>query len=110
MNCRYFVCCDHLVYIDAGYRWAYWYLEYPKIIAKDSPFDVTAVLTCKEYWDYLPDDIGYLSRLMPLVRRFLDDHSGHNLVYAEEEWLLDQEDLGFNYVELDDGQQRQEGF
>ena len=44
MNNLYFACCDCKIYIDAGYRWAYWELEEARIVARRKPVDVESVL------------------------------------------------------------------
>lgn len=37
----------------------------------------------------------------PTGRRFLDEHRGHGIVYIEEEHLIAEESLAFNWTEIE---------
>ena len=107
MNCVYFQCQDHGQYIDAGYRWAYWQLEDPGVVTLGAAIDLPSMLNAEPYWNHREDDDlgekdpGYLDELLPRVRRFLKDHSGHRLVYVDSEWLHQKWGLGYDYRELE---------
>jgi hypothetical protein len=40
VNNRYLACQDCKIYIDVGYRWAYWELEEPGIVARGDVVNV----------------------------------------------------------------------
>jgi hypothetical protein len=88
MNNIYFACRQCRVYVDAGYRHAYWELEEPKIVSRSSVVDAAAVLGARAYWDVRED---WLAQLLPAVRRFLDVHGKHGVR------LGDSEELGLPY-------------
>jgi hypothetical protein len=93
MNDRYFGCEDCKTYIDAGYRWAYWQLEDPRIVSPGEPVVVAQVLQTAPYWDPpLEDQTDWLCKqVLPAVRRYLTEHRGHRLVYLEADMVLDPE-------------------
>jgi len=100
MNSPYFLCRDHGVYIDAGYRWAYWQLEHTGLVTMGTRVDLAAVLSATSYWQPSADEQStYLSDLLPRIRRFLDLHAGHDVVYLDEQWLSEMWELGYDYKE-----------
>lgn len=102
MNCVYFLCRDHGEYVDAGYRWAYWQLEHTGIVELGAVVDVPSLLNAKDYWNFQEkEQSSYLDDLLPRVRRFLNDHSGHQLLYVDEDWLHQKWELGYEYKELE---------
>jgi hypothetical protein len=101
MNNRYFACQTCKTYTDAGYRWARYQLEDPRIVLADQPVDVRAVLDADGYWnppegherDWNCDEI------LPRVRRFLDQHGEHDLIYINRDWDFDPDGLCSDWVE-----------
>lgn len=79
------------MYIDAGYRWAYATLEDTGIVQRGKPVDPTSVLTASEYWNPEPDErTNWLtSEVLPSVRRFLNEHAGHGIVFGEDDMFFD---------------------
>jgi hypothetical protein len=103
VNTLYFRCEDCKRYIDAGYRWAYWSLVAPGIVAQDDfgeggqslPIvSVDAVLKAQAYWDGAAE-APWLAALFPKVKEFLDVHGSHRLSFGDiqrleyppQEWL-----------------------
>ena len=103
MNCRYFACPACRVYLDAGYRWAYWLLEDPGLVKMNSIVDVDAVAGCAEYWN--PPDgersEWLFDRILPAVRHFLNEHRAHGIVYTEEGAICDEDSIYFNWTEIE---------
>ena len=105
MNNLYFACTECKVYVDAGYGWAFWSLEEPGVVCRGRLVCVEAVLSAKDYWtpsrtesaDWLYD------KVLPSVRKFLDRHGRHSIIYgcisdflpADGEGFLDWLQLGF---------------
>lgn len=56
MNSRYFLCRDQGVYIDAGYRWAYWRLEHTGLVTLTAPVDMPSLLAAAPYWQPAADE------------------------------------------------------
>ncbi|MDB5325737.1 MAG: hypothetical protein JWM57_1306 [Phycisphaerales bacterium] len=87
MNNLYFACSDCKVYVDAGYRWAYWTLVHPGIVTHFQPVDVDRVLNASEFW-LPPQDatLGWLyDDVLPELRRFLAEHQSHHLVFCDRD-------------------------
>lgn len=85
MNFRYFACPTCRKYTSAGYRWAYWELEYPGLVEPNKSVDVAAVLCASKYWNP-PADSGsnwLYEEVLPLVKTFLAEHCEHGIVYGE---------------------------
>ena len=80
----YFACKDCKVYVDAGYRWAAWQLEEPGIVERGKPVSVARVLSARDYWTPLETESAnwLCSEVLPSVRRFLDEHNCHQIVYG----------------------------
>lgn len=85
MNTPYFACPNCRLYIDSGYRWAYWLLEHPGVVCRNQGVDVTAVLACTEYWEPPDQDRSewLCERILPAVRQFLEHHQEHGIVYTD---------------------------
>ncbi len=102
MNTPYFACPGCRLYVESGYRWAYWHLEHPGVVQRNGGVDVEAVSACTEYWNP-PDEeeSGWLyERILPAVRRFLDDHRDHGIVYTDEDVIYDEESLFYGWTEI----------
>ncbi|MFC1611263.1 hypothetical protein ACFL6C_09900 [Myxococcota bacterium] len=95
MNSRYFICERRHIYIDAGYRWAYWQLEEPGVVTLGRQVAVQNVLKRRAYWN--PADAeksDWLMTLLPKVEAFLREYENEQIVYADEDWLCAKEELG----------------
>ena len=105
MNNLYFACTDCKVYLDAGYRWAYWLLEEPGVVSRGQPVSVDAVLSAKGYWTpSRTESADWLyEKVLPSVRHFLERHKNHPIIYGnladflsvDGEDFLDWLQLGF---------------
>ena len=82
MNNVYFACSACRVYVDAGYRHAYWALEDPGIVNRQDQVDSKAVIETDEYWAV---DAEWLMQLLPAVRRFLLDHGEHGVRFGDSD-------------------------
>ena len=82
MNNLYFACAACHVFIDAGYRHAYWKLEHAGVVSPNVPVDVRGVLDAEEYW---PVGADWLLKLLPAVRAFLEAHRPHEIRFGEAE-------------------------
>lgn len=101
----YFACTECKVYVDAGYRWAVWRLEEPGVVARGKPVSIDAVISAREYWTpFETESAGWLyTEVLPSVRRFLDEHKCHRVVYGNtsdfltsgSDGLLDWMQVGF---------------
>jgi len=101
----YFACMDCKVYVDAGYGWASWWLEEPCIVKRGKPVRVASVLSARRYWT--PPGTGSAEWLngevLPSVRRFLEEHRCHRIVFgntadflpADGNGVLDWMQVGF---------------
>lgn len=106
----YFACTDCKVYADAGYRWASWWLEEPRIVKRGKPVSVESVLSAREYWTPAhTESANWLySEVLPSVRRFLQEHARHRLLFgntadfvsSDDDDLLDWMQVGFSPVLL----------
>jgi len=111
VNNLYFACTACHVFIDAGYRHAYWTLEHAGVVSTNAPVDIREVLDAEEYWAV--DDVEWLIKLLPAVRGFLEAHRTHDVRFGDGEnlgptpmfdgdyrlfdWLMD---AGYVYKEL----------
>ena len=84
MNDLYFACSSCRIFVDAGYRLAYWTLEEPGLVNRSGVVDAAAVLSAREYWDVQED---WLLELLPAVRRFLEMNGGHGVRFGDSEDL-----------------------
>lgn len=80
----YFACTNCKVYVDAGYRWASWWLEEPGVVKRGKPVSVDSVLGASEYWNPArTDGADWLyTEVLPSVRRFLREHGAHQIVFG----------------------------
>ncbi len=103
MNRLYFACPNCRVYIDAGYRWAYWLLEEPSIARHNAGVDIEAVLATAGYWTALPEDRSewLIERILPAVRQFLHEHRAHGIVYTDEGALCNEDSLYYDWSEVE---------
>jgi len=78
------------VYVDAGYRWASWWLEETGIVKRGRPVSVELVLGAREYWTPIETDSAdwLYSEVLPSVRRFLEEHRCHCLVFGNTSEFL----------------------
>jgi hypothetical protein len=105
MSNLYFACIDCKTYVDAGYRWASWWLEEPGIVKRGKPVSVDTVLLAREYWSPGKSDGAQwlYSEVLPSVRRFLEEHRCHRIVFGpssdflspDSNGLLDWMQVGF---------------
>lgn len=101
----YFACADCKVYVDAGYRWAMWRLEEPGLVVRGKPVIVDSVLSATAYWTpvHAESSDWLYTEVLPSVRRFLQEHRQHKVVYgntadfmeASGDGLLDWMQVGF---------------
>ena len=106
MTNLYFACTDCKVYVDAGYRWASWWLEEPGIVKRGKPVSVESVLSAREYWTPAKTEGAQwlYTEVLPSVRRFLGEHQGHQIVFGNTadflsiggDDLLDWMQVGFS--------------
>lgn len=84
MTNLYFACTDCRIYVDAGYRWASWWLEEPGIVKRGKPVSVDSVLSASEYWTPAKSDSAdwLNAEVLPSVRRFLEEHRCHSIVFG----------------------------
>ena len=96
MTNLYFACTDCKVYVDAGYRWAAWWLEEPGIVKRGKLVVVDSVLSAREYWNPgNTDGAQWLyTEVLPSVRRFLDEHRFHRIVFGNTGDFLSLDDSG----------------
>jgi len=96
MTNLYFACTDCKVYVDAGYRWAGWWLEEPGVVKRGKRVAVDSVLSAREYWTPgKTDGAQWLyTEVLPSVRRFLDAHRFHRIVFGNTGDFLSLDDNG----------------
>jgi len=96
MTNLYFACTDCKVYVDAGYRWAGWWLEDPGVVKRGKRVAVDSVLSAREYWTPgKTDGAQWLyTEVLPSVRRFLDAHRFHRIVFGNTGDFLSLDDNG----------------
>jgi hypothetical protein len=87
MNSLFFACTDCKIFVDAGYRWAYWELENAGVVSRGASVNVNAVFAANKYWNPPNDeDTRWLyETVFPSVQEFLSDHKHHRIVFGEEE-------------------------
>src|SRR5436190_24250446 len=107
MNNLYFACTDCYIYIDAGYRWAYWTLENAVLVKRGQSVCVENVFLFNEYWNppiesnldfsvngiTIPIPSQFISEsisdkphwlydeVLPSVRDFLKEHQRHHIIF-----------------------------
>ena len=95
MNGVFFLCTDENVYVDAGYRWAYWKLEHTGIIEKNKIIDIKEVLASKEYWSDLEQEgkkNELFQKTLPLVKAFFLKYLRNTIIYVDEEFIYEHEE------------------
>lgn len=103
MNNRYFACPKCCRFTDAGYRWSYWKLEHPGHVSLDAGVDVESLLHCDSYWHPTADKRnGWPEKTLANIRKFLEIHKPHGIVYIESERLYEEASLYYNWIEVDD--------
>ena len=105
MNNLFFACKDCKIYIDAGYQWSYWTLEEAQVVERGKPVSIDAVLSAEEYWNPPEgESSGWLyNGVLPSVRRFLEEHGSHQIIFGTiteflstgDESFLDWMQVGF---------------
>jgi hypothetical protein len=110
MNNLYFACTSCKVFVDAGYRWAYWTLEEAGVVKRRNIVDPGSVLAAEEYWNPEPDDRSkwLLEEVLPSVRRFIQEHGEHTIVFDESDvfhdtgpdWFLEWIQEGYLFYPL----------
>ena len=95
MTNLYFACTDCKVYVDAGYRWASWWLEEPAVVARGESVSVDSVLSASEYWSPVKSDSAdwLYSEVLPSVRHFLSEHKSHRIVFGNTADFFGGDDL-----------------
>jgi hypothetical protein len=94
MNNLYFACNDCKIYIDAGYRWAYWQLEDPGVVSRRKVISVESVLAASNFWNPPKDEISrwLYDEIFPPLKTFLGDHKDHLIVFGDIEDLIPDDD------------------
>jgi hypothetical protein len=83
VNTLWFACTDCKVYLDAGYRWAYWNLVHPGIVTLQAPVEIDRVLNASAFWTPPADKTSEWlhNKVFPSLRQFFSDHRGHHIVF-----------------------------
>lgn len=102
MNGRHFGCPECRTYVDAGYRWAYWMLEDPGVVAIGRRVDVARLLASREYWNPPPDEQspGLADGVLPRARRYLELHRDHGVLYLEDDMIFNPDGPCHDWVEI----------
>lgn len=102
MNFRYFACPVCKKYTSAGYRWAYWHLEHPGLVAPNVRVDIPLVLQANEYWHppEEPESTWLYEGVFPYVKKFLSEHGAHGVIFVESGGFFGIEDFD-SWIELD---------
>lgn len=92
MDNVYFACIECKTYVDAGYRWAYWQLEEPKIVLPGAMVDVDRLLSVDSYWKPEPNkQNSSLTSVLSRVERFILSHKTHRIVYGIKEEIIGED-------------------
>jgi len=102
VNNLYFACTECKIFVDAGYRWAYWNLAEPGVVDSRMDVDVERVLNAADYWapPHEPNSNWLYDDVLPSVRQFLSDHRRHRIVFWESndlpgDYLLEWLQIGY---------------
>ncbi|MBC7968807.1 MAG: hypothetical protein H7Z11_01515 [Verrucomicrobia bacterium] len=97
MNNLYFACTNCKVFVDAGYRWAYWELVHPCTVKPKEYISVEAVLRAAKYWNpEQRDESTWLYKdVLPSVRAFFETHWSHKIIFGESEDFLTWDNASF---------------
>lgn len=103
MNTPYFACPNCRLYIESGYRGAYWLLEHPGVVLPNEGVDVDAVSACTGYWNPPEQERSewLCERVLPAVRQFLEGHREHGVVYTDEGVICNEESLYYGWSEIE---------
>ena len=103
MNNRYFACPNCRVYIDVGYRWAYWLLEDVGHVKLNEGVNVDNILALNNYWNPPPDEQKkwLCEKILPKVKVFLSAHKEHGIIYLESDTIFCEESLYYNWIEIE---------
>lgn len=103
MNNLYFACSDCKIYLDAGYRWAYWELEEPCIVERGEQVDVAAVLDAECYWNPPQEENSewLYQEIFPVLKHFLNEHRLHKVIFGEsEDFAPVESDSYFDWLQI----------
>lgn len=103
MNNLYFACTDCKIFVDAGYRWALWFLEDAGIVERGKPISAESVLSAEDYWNPPRSEAStwLYKEVLPSVRRFLGEHRRHRIVFGNTSEFLSSGDEGvFDWMQV----------
>jgi hypothetical protein len=102
MNNLYFACCECKIYIDAGYRWAYWELEHRDLVSRKKDVAVEAVLAAQNYWNPPKDETcrWLYEEIFPPLRAFIENHQRHRLIFGELEDFAPEDDYYLYWMQV----------
>lgn len=102
MNNLYFACRNCKIYIDAGYRWAYWELEQAEVVARNKEVSVKSVLAADNYWHPPADNISrwLYEDIFPPLREFFQNHSSHRITFGELEEFAPDDDYFLDWMQV----------
>jgi hypothetical protein len=103
MNNVYIACRVCNVYLDAGYRWAYWMLDHAGVVRPGHLTTSQALLAADAYWNPPREqETQWLyEQIFPPLRQFLTEHMTHPLTYGEiEDFISDEEYDQFVWMEV----------
>ena len=93
MNNLYLFCEDCKIYIDVGYRWAYWTLEDKGIVTRKAKVDPQRILQTQEYWSPEGKNSEWLlQEVLPSINKFLKEHENHSILYGEFDDIINSYD------------------
>lgn len=102
MNDRLFACHKCRVYIDAGYRWAYWTIEDPGVVHLREVVNIDRLLSCSEYWNPSSEESNeYLSQVLPATSQFINKHRDHGVLYLQSDDIDCEDSLIQNWTEIE---------
>ena len=89
MNNVYFACAQCKVYVDAGYRWAYWQLEEPRTVRQGEVVHIDGLLSAESYWEpQTSEQSEWLISTLSHVNEFIHGHQSHIVVYGDMERVI----------------------
>jgi len=97
MHNLYFACADCKIYVDAGYRWAYWSLEETGVVRQGKSVEVESVFAAEEYWNPSQTESAdwLYKEVLPSVRRFLREHKHHHIIFGNTSDFLPTDSCAF---------------
>ena len=99
----YFACLDCKVFVDAGYRWAVWQLEETGLVMRGQAATVDRLLSARDYWTPPKSESSYWleAEVLPSVRRFLDEHHCHRILFGgTADFLSPEPDDILNWMQV----------